>query len=89
MAFPLHDAAKTGNVKAVNELLAQQVDVNQKDRLNRTPLHMAAWAGQTVRRLGAGPTQHPTQLHCPEVSLLPSRGLPNYSSPVSHAIRTC
>eukprot|EP00198_Chlamydomonas_reinhardtii_P012368 XP_001701705.1 predicted protein [Chlamydomonas reinhardtii] len=47
MAFPLHDAAKTGNVKAVNELLAQQVDVNQKDRLNRTPLHMAAWAGQT------------------------------------------
>ncbi len=50
MAYPLHDAAKTGNVKAVNELLAQQADVNQKDQLNRTPLHMAAWAGHTVRK---------------------------------------
>ncbi len=48
MAFPLHDAARNGNLQGVHELLAKQADPNQQDKLRRTPLHLAAWAGHTV-----------------------------------------
>jgi Ankyrin repeats (many copies) len=45
----LHDAAKAGDLVEVGKALAAGIDVNAPDKLKRTPLHMAAWAGRTVR----------------------------------------
>ncbi|KAG0616385.1 hypothetical protein M758_5G110700 [Ceratodon purpureus] len=45
---PLHDAARNGNVEEITRLLAlTPALLNSRDRHSRTPLHMAAWAGQT------------------------------------------
>lgn len=46
--MPLHDAARNGNVEEITQLLAANpACINDRDRHSRTPLHMAAWAGQT------------------------------------------
>ena len=44
----LHDAAKAGNTAAAVRLLSApgaESAVNSKDKLQRTPLHLAAWSG--------------------------------------------
>lgn len=47
---PLHDAARSDPAK-VAEILAQgNVDVNARDRHARSPLHLAAWAGQVLQQ---------------------------------------
>ena len=46
MSGSIHEAARDGNVEELNNLMAQGVDVNSRDKLSRTPLHLAAWAGQ-------------------------------------------
>ena len=43
----LHRAARAGNVKEVETLIAAGVGVNDRDSLGATPLHDAAWAGET------------------------------------------
>jgi ankyrin repeat protein len=43
-----HDAAKQGDLAAIGAHLSEQSDVNATDKLHRTPLHLAAWAGQKV-----------------------------------------
>ncbi|KAL2614091.1 hypothetical protein R1flu_025783 [Riccia fluitans] len=43
----LHDAAREGNVDSVRQLLSTNAEsVNDRDKHSRTPLHIAAWAGQ-------------------------------------------
>ena len=42
----MHEAARLGDTLAITRLLAAGGDVNAKDRLKRTPIHLAAWAGQ-------------------------------------------
>lgn len=44
----LHDAARSGNVEALMEALAEVDNVELKDKHQRTPLHLAAWANQTA-----------------------------------------
>jgi len=42
----LHDAARNGNVEAVDAVLASGAALlEQQDKHRRTPLHLAAWAG--------------------------------------------
>lgn len=41
----LHSAARNGDLDAVVSRIADGDDVNLKDKLKRTPLHLAAWAG--------------------------------------------
>ena len=43
----IHQAAKDGNIEAVKQHLAASVDVNAKDRFNKTPLYRAASAGRS------------------------------------------
>ena len=45
MADPIHDAAKTGNVEQVRQLIAKSADVNAKDDMGVTPLGFAAGKG--------------------------------------------
>lgn len=45
----LHTAARNGDVSGLQKLLASNADLADRDSLNRTALHLAAWAGQTVR----------------------------------------
>lgn len=45
MAFALHDAARSGDIATLTSLIGQGANLDQKDRINRTPLHLAAWAG--------------------------------------------
>lgn len=47
-AGPLHDAAKSGDVSAVEQLVGQGVDVNVKGKNDATPLIVAALEGQTA-----------------------------------------
>lgn len=42
----LHGAARTGDLATLGTGIAAGADVNARDRLKRTPLHIAAWAGQ-------------------------------------------
>jgi ankyrin repeat protein len=44
----LHAAARSGDVAALTQAIASGSDLNAKDTLRRTPLHMAAWAGETA-----------------------------------------
>jgi hypothetical protein len=44
----LHDAARTGDSAKIIELLAGSPDIDSRDKHSRTPLIMAAWAGQLV-----------------------------------------
>jgi ankyrin repeat protein len=46
---PIHDAAKKGDIAAVQALLKQNPDlVSSKDENQNTPLYLAAWRGQTA-----------------------------------------
>lgn len=43
----LHDAARQGNVEAGLAIIKESPKtVHQADKLQRTPLHMACWAGK-------------------------------------------
>ena len=44
-ADPIHDAARTGNLNAVQTELDKGVDVNARDNDGWPPLHRAAWGG--------------------------------------------
>jgi hypothetical protein len=48
----LHTAARDGDTARVLQLVAIGADLNTRDKLARTPLHLAAWSGQTVRAQG-------------------------------------
>ena len=55
----LHDAARNGNVEAVDAVLASGAAVlEQQDKHRRTPLHLAAWAGH-VRHWPCTPPPFP------------------------------
>ena len=41
----MHNAVKDNNLEEVTRLLGTDVDVNARDNLNRTALHLAAWRG--------------------------------------------
>ncbi|TXG48425.1 hypothetical protein EZV62_027719 [Acer yangbiense] len=44
----LHAAARSGDLKAVQTILSSNpLSVNSRDKHSRTPLHLAAWSGQT------------------------------------------
>ena len=47
----LHKAAREGNLAELTCLLTAGQDVNVRDKLSRTPLHLAAWAGQVMAGL--------------------------------------
>eukprot|EP00741_Cyanophora_paradoxa_P000389 tig00000404_g380.t1 len=43
----LHGAARAGDVDRIKELVTDEnTEINARDKLNRTALHMAAWAGK-------------------------------------------
>lgn len=44
----LHTAAKTGDLQRMLTLIGMQTQLDTRDKLSRTPLHLAAWAGQVV-----------------------------------------
>lgn len=46
----LHNAARNGDMEALQAQIAANAGLDEKDQHSRTPLHMAAWSGQTVRR---------------------------------------
>jgi ankyrin repeat protein len=46
--FELHNAARNGDVDALQKLIIAGANINDKDSLSRTPLHLAAWSGNTV-----------------------------------------
>ncbi|KAK4858193.1 hypothetical protein QYF36_012570 [Acer negundo] len=44
----LHAAARSGDLQAVQTILSSNpLSVNSRDKHSRTPLHLAAWSGQT------------------------------------------
>jgi hypothetical protein len=45
----LHTAAKTGDQQRMLQLIGMNTAIDTRDRLSRTALHLASWAGQTVR----------------------------------------
>ena len=44
--YPLHQAARSGDLQALQGWIADGAKVDVRDHLNRTPVHLAAWAGQ-------------------------------------------
>lgn len=46
MSLALHNAAREGNVVELTKLLAQHASTQSRDKHSRSPLHLAAWAGQ-------------------------------------------
>jgi len=93
--FLLHAAARVGDIDALGKRIAAGDDVNEKDKVKRTPLHLAAWAGQ-VRdarpRSGAHRRVAPPPFPSPS---RPSRSSPPlfrsppslFSSPLSRSAR--
>lgn len=47
----LHNVAREGDVAKLVALLASSPDLDARDKLSRTPLILAAWAGQLVRQV--------------------------------------
>lgn len=41
----LHTAVRDNDIEAVRRLIGSGADINEVDKLSRTSLHMAAWAG--------------------------------------------
>lgn len=59
----LHDAARGDDPDAVAAVLAQGlVDVNTRDKLSRTPLIIASWAGKVSRTLPQTRSHPPIQI---------------------------
>ena len=46
MSVNLHEACRSGDVLALTKAIGEGANLNQRDKHARTPLHMAAWAGQ-------------------------------------------
>ena len=93
--FLLHAAARVGDIDALGKRIAAGDDVNEKDKVKRTPLHLAAWAGQVRdarprsgahRRVAPPPFPSPSR---PSRSSPPvSRSPPSlFSSPLSRSAR--
>ena len=93
--FLLHAAARVGDIDALGKRIAAGDDVNEKDKVKRTPLHLAAWAGQVRdarprsgahRRVAPPPFPSPSR---PSRSSPPlSRSPPSLSSsPLSRSAR--
>ena len=49
----LHTAAREGDAARMLQLVALGTDLTTRDKHARTALHLAAWAGQTVRAVPA------------------------------------
>lgn len=47
MENKLHDAIRNENISLCRELIAKGSNVNAQDKSKRTPLHLAAWAGNS------------------------------------------
>ncbi|KAK9277561.1 hypothetical protein L1049_007106 [Liquidambar formosana] len=46
--WDLHSAARSGDLNAVQSILSSNpLAINSRDKHSRTPLHLAAWSGQT------------------------------------------
>jgi ankyrin repeat protein len=43
-----HAAAREGNLEALRAFIAGGGNLNQRDKHQRTPLHLAAWAGKVL-----------------------------------------
>src|SRR5579871_5025453 len=59
----LHRAARAGHIAEVESLVSSGISVDAQDHLGATPLHDAAWAGETdtvkcLIRLGANVNAH-------------------------------
>ena len=57
-SITLHQAAKDGDLAAIGKFISLDFDVNSLDKHQRTALHLAAWAGQTVRASAALTSLH-------------------------------
>ena len=49
--YELHAAARNGDLEAIQEKIAANFNLDEKDQHARTPLHLAAWSGQTASGL--------------------------------------
>ena len=49
--YELHAAARNGDLEAIQEKIAANFNIDEKDQHARTPLHLAAWSGQTASGL--------------------------------------
>jgi hypothetical protein len=47
----LHNVAREGDVAKLVALLANSPDLDARDKLSRTPLILAAWAGHLVGQM--------------------------------------
>jgi hypothetical protein len=54
----LHTAVRNGDVAALQAAIAAGAEINTKDQHKRTPLVLAAWAGQIVSRTALSSTEN-------------------------------
>jgi hypothetical protein len=73
----LHTAARNGDTARMLQLVAIGADLNTRDKHARTPLHLAAWSGQTVRVAAAAPAKHARR----PSAAAPQLGLPVWRHP--------